>query len=187
MRRSVPLLRSDYIFDPVGNQGHTYGLSFWLPFQGTGVHPNQFSLYELRSNASCSHQTLCWDVRDRSLDYDLLRRHTRDWRSYAGYYLADYYPLTPYSLAADAWIAWQFNQPEQGGGMVQAFRREASSFEVGRFKLRDLDANARYTVTDVDAPEAHSEYSGAELMEKGIRVSATNQPAAVVLLYKKNP
>lgn len=37
MRRAVPLLRSDYIMEPVGNQGHTYGLSLWLPFQGTGT------------------------------------------------------------------------------------------------------------------------------------------------------
>jgi alpha-galactosidase len=31
LRRAVPLLRSDYIMEPVGNQGHTYGFSFWVP------------------------------------------------------------------------------------------------------------------------------------------------------------
>ena len=32
MRRAVPLLRSDYIMEPVGNQCHTYGISFWYPY-----------------------------------------------------------------------------------------------------------------------------------------------------------
>ncbi len=46
MRRSVPFLRSDYIFDPVANQCHSYGLALWLPYNGTGTGPRQFSLYE---------------------------------------------------------------------------------------------------------------------------------------------
>ena len=37
LRRAVPLLRSDYIIEPVGNQCHTYALSFWMPFYGTGT------------------------------------------------------------------------------------------------------------------------------------------------------
>ena len=37
LRRAVPLLRSDYILEPVGNQCHTYGISFWVPFYGTGT------------------------------------------------------------------------------------------------------------------------------------------------------
>ena len=39
MRRSVPLLRSDYQFEPTGNQSQTYGISLWLPYFGTGVGP----------------------------------------------------------------------------------------------------------------------------------------------------
>ena len=39
MRRSVPLLRSDYQFEPTGNQCQTYGISLWLPYFGTGVGP----------------------------------------------------------------------------------------------------------------------------------------------------
>ena len=30
-----------------GNQGHTYGLSFWLPYQGTGCYI--YTIYALRS------------------------------------------------------------------------------------------------------------------------------------------
>ncbi|MEN6308568.1 MAG: alpha-galactosidase [Anaerohalosphaeraceae bacterium] len=38
MRRAIPLYRSDYILEPVGNQGQTYGLSLWLPFYGAGYN-----------------------------------------------------------------------------------------------------------------------------------------------------
>ena len=37
LRRAVPLLRSDYIMEPVGNQCHTYGIAFWYPYYGTGT------------------------------------------------------------------------------------------------------------------------------------------------------
>jgi alpha-galactosidase len=187
MRRSIPLLRSDFIFNATGNQGHCYGLSFWLPYQGTGTSPAQFSLYDLRSNATCPNQIPCWDLRDRNLNYDFLRKAISTWRSYAPYYMTDFYPLSQYTLSSDGWMAWQFNAPEKNSGMVQAFRRENSAFEVARFKLKGLEASAHYVVTDVDAPETSQEYSGTELMEKGLRVTMTNQPAATVLIYKKKP
>ncbi|MCX8107730.1 MAG: alpha-galactosidase, partial [Verrucomicrobiae bacterium] len=37
MRRAVPLWRSDYAYEPIGHQCMTYGLSFWLPYFGTGT------------------------------------------------------------------------------------------------------------------------------------------------------
>jgi alpha-galactosidase len=39
LRRGVPFLRSDYQFEPVGQQSRTYGISFWLPFNGGGITP----------------------------------------------------------------------------------------------------------------------------------------------------
>jgi len=186
MRRSLPFLRSDYIFDVTSNQGQTYGLSFWLPYQGTGTAPGQMSLYELRSNMSCLHDTPCWDVRNRSLNYEFLRKVIHQWRDYAENYYGDYYPLTPYSSTLDSWIVWQFDRPEKDTGMVQAFRRDGSVYEAARFRLHGLDEKARYTVTDIDNPGAKQEYDGRELMEKGLRLDTTNQPAALVFVYKKN-
>jgi alpha-galactosidase len=42
-----------------------------------------------------------------------------EWRLYADLYLGDYYPLTPYTTANNAWVAWQFDRPESGRGMAQ--------------------------------------------------------------------
>ncbi|MEK7678076.1 MAG: alpha-galactosidase [Verrucomicrobiota bacterium] len=182
MRRALPFLRSDYIQDPVGNQCHTYGLSFWLPYHGTGT--DQTGAYEIRSGMACPHFIACWDLRDRQLDYNLLRRLVGEWRQFADNYFGDYYPLTPYTAANDAWMAWQFDRPERSEGMVQVFRRAQSFYEAARFKLSGLAADARYAVRNLDAPEA-SEITGRELMEKGLYVALLGAPAAAVVTYKK--
>jgi alpha-galactosidase len=144
MRRSVPLLRSDFLFDPTGQQGHTYGLSFWLPFHGTAFSSaSVYDPYSVRSQF-CPHNTCCFDVRDPKLDYALIRRLQAERLAVVRYTLGDYYPLTPYDLGDDAWMAWQYHDPAKGEGAVQAFRRGASVFYGAALLLRGLDPEARY-------------------------------------------
>lgn len=183
MRRAVPLLRSDYIMEPVGNQGHTYGLSFWLPFQGTGTGSGAISPYLLRSTL-VTHFTACFDVRRADLDYDLIRRVLGQWKQYAACYLGDYYPLTAYSLDSSAWMAWQFDVPEKGEGLVQAFRRADSVYEVARFKLRGLDPGAGYVLTNLDSGESETR-TGHELLDHGLAAKIGDQPGSTVITYKK--
>ena len=85
----------------------------------------------------------------------------------------------------DVWIAWQFDRPEPGAGVVQAFRRQDSFYESARFKLRGLDSKARYAVTSLELPGAQQEFTGTQLMEKGLRVELLNPPAAAVITYRK--
>jgi alpha-galactosidase len=183
LRRAVPLLRSDYIMEPVGNQGHTYGLSFWVPFQGTGTGSGALSPYLLRSTM-VTHFTACFDVRRKDLDYDMIRRVLGQWRRYADCYFGDYYPLTPYSLDRSLWLAWQFDLPEKGEGMVQAFRRDQSAYESARFKLAGLNPAASYLVTDLDSGKTNT-LSGRELTEEGLGVAIHNQPGDVVVTYSR--
>jgi alpha-galactosidase len=182
MRRALPFLRSDFIMDPIGNQCHTYGLSFWLPYHGTGS--SLTGAYEVRSGMACPHFIACWDMRNRKLDYDLLRRIVRHWRQYAPNYFGDYYPLTPYSLDQTAWIGWQFDVPEKGEGLVQVFRRNQSVYEAARFKLAGLDPDARYAITNLDSGHAQR-LTGRELLEKGLPVAIKDQPGDAVIIYAK--
>jgi len=181
LRRAVPLLRSDYIFEPVGNQCHTYGIAFWMPFYGTGIISDD--LYHFRS-VMCPHLTACWDVRRKDLDYDAIRGLVAQWKQLAPNLMGDYYPLTNYSLENDVWIGWQFDRPDLGQGMVQVFRRAESIYESARLPLRGLDPGASYTVTDLDS-QSSERLSGRELMEKGLRVSIPGQPGAAVVTYRK--
>ena len=182
MRRAVPLLRSDYILEPVGNQGHTYGISLWIPYYGTGG--NAIDLYMLRS-VMCPGFNSCLDMRRKDLNFDLFRRAMKQWRQYAPNYLGDYYPLTPYSLDSTAWIAWQFDRPESGEGVIQAFRRADSVYDSMQVKLRGLEPDAVYTVTNLDVA-GKKQMTGSELMNGGLSIPIKDQPGSAVIMYKKN-
>jgi alpha-galactosidase len=180
LRRAVPLLRSDYTFEPVGEQCHAYGISFWMPYSGTGsitADP-----YLIRSLAS-PWLTLGVDVTDKSKDWSPLKRLVAQWKRLSSSMLGDYYPLTPYSKANDVWMAWQFDRPDLGQGFFQAFRRADCPVESLTVKLRGLVPSARYEVLNVDGGPPMT-LTGRALMA-GFVVSSPTKPAALVFSYSK--
>ena len=181
LRRSVPLLRSDFILEPTAQQNHTYGIASWIPFYGTGL--NQFDAYSFRS-MMCPAMTACYDVRKKDSDYKAVRRLTAEWREIAQYMLGDYYPLTAYSPNSDIWMAWQFDRPDLKAGFVMAFRRPGSPYESARFKLAGLDPKARYSVKNLDTGRS-SEITGDKLMDEGITLTLKEQPDSAVMVYKR--
>lgn len=182
LRRAVPLLRSDYIMEPVGNQGHTYGMASWVPYFGTGG--SAIDAYATRS-VMCPAYNACIDMRKKDLNYAEARRLFASWRQFAQYMLdGDYYPLTKYSLDDDTWMAWQFDCPDKGEGVVQAFRHANSPYEAIRVRLHGLSPDAVYTLTNVDK-DGTLEKTGRELVEQGLLLTAEKQPEALVILYAK--
>ena len=126
LRRAVPLLRSDFqgggpdnVTRFAGNQGHTYGLSLWVPYCGTGEYFNNG--YSVRSHF-CQGMGIGYNPAITPVDSPRLKKTLADWRAVVNKFYGDYYPLTPYALSEEAWMTWQFNRPENGTGMVQAFR-----------------------------------------------------------------
>jgi len=181
LRRAVPLLRSDHIFEPTAQQCHTYGLSFWVPYHGTGTR--DVDPYHFRSTM-CSGVIPCWDVRRPDLDYGLLRRLIGEWREIAPCFAGDYHPLTPYARTEDAWVAWQFDLPDAGRGVVQAFRRPESPESRLRLRLRGLAPQARYAVRDLDAGTEEVR-TGAQWEEEGLEIVRDARPAAAVFVYRR--
>ena len=184
LRRAVPLLRSDYIMEPVGNQCHTYALSSWFPFYGTGT--SKTDPYLVRS-VLCPHFIAVWDMRDDQIDFEALRRMIDEWRVFAPNFMGDFYPLTPYSLAEDAWIAWQFDRPETGQGMVQAFRRAESDCVSMTLPLQGLDPDAAYTVENVFDPGSPQRITGRRLLDEGLPIHMEDRPGTACFTYTKRP
>lgn len=182
LRRAVPLWRTDYILEPVGTQCCTYGISFWIPFHGTGV--KDADPYLFRSMMS-PYPNCLWDARRTDLNYDELRRLTSQWRAVADCYAGDYYPLTDYSLSRTDWIGWQFHRPDTGKGMIQVFRRENSIYRAVDMTLRGLDPEATYRVTDQDRPAEPREIRGQALLEQGLPVEITTRPGSVLFTYER--
>lgn len=185
LRRGVPLWRSDHPFEPTHMQMQTYGMALWIPYFGTGV--NSVEPYLFRSQMTPAIGIGLEPGRQED-GYNRFRRLVDQWRRIAPYYYGDFYPLTPYQTENSAWMAWQFDVPETGEGMVQAFRRPESAFLTARFRLRGLDPATRYLVTDLDEPAtaAGAEWTGRDLMEPGLPVTIASKPGAMVITYRRS-
>jgi len=186
MRRAVPLLRSDFQHSTMqgvveGNQGHTYGLSSWLPWQGSGVY--FIDAYSVRSFLLPGFDVIPpgnWAQSDASRA--AVKAGYDECRKVAPLMFGDYYPLTPYSLDPDKWIAWQFLRTDLGEGLVQAFRRADAKDETLAVRLHDLEPEARYEVNDFDGGKVTR--TGRELMA-GFVITLKAKPAAAVLTFRK--
>lgn len=137
----------------------------------------------MRSNIA-PWSAFAWDTRKDELDYDLIRRHLTELRKIVPYYWGDFYPLTGWSLEEDIWMAWQFDVPEKGEGMVQAFRRPKSPTESASYKLRGLNPKAKYELVDFDSGP-RTQMTGAELMGRGLTVTMKQAPWAAIITYKR--
>lgn len=177
MRRAVPLLRSDLAVGPLGattvdaEQGHTFGLSSWLPFAGSVSRTS--TKYDYRSYYLPSFVMPGTDPAARTTAY-------AEWRRVIPCMLyGDYYPLTSYSLASTAWIAWQFDYPEKTNGVVQAFRRATSPDPMLTIRLQGLDDLRVYSVQDFDKGDL-GKYSGRELMTYGLTLQLNQRDSAII-------
>ena len=209
--RAVDLSRADYPVspdaDPIGNQLSTEGLAYWRPHYGTILQMRPRDNYHFRSGFAPGLSFALFNAagtKDQvgsfipaDFPFDWLRTQVERLKRVRPYYYGDYYPLLPCSANADCvagagdersaafeWAAWQFNLPDEGDGMVQAFRREKSDAGAKNLRLRGLDAAATYEVTDLDAGVPNT-VTGKDLMESGLNVEVAGEPGAAIILYKK--
>jgi alpha-galactosidase len=129
---------------------------------------------------------LAGNMRNKGLDYALARKLIGQWRQVVPDLFGDFYPLAGYSTANNVWMAWQFDRPEQGAGVVQAFRREKAPGESIRVKLQGLDPNLVYTLGNLDSAGT-AKMTGRELREQGLPVTIKDRPGAALITYKRTP
>lgn len=170
-RRSIPLWRSDYnCMDGEGNskpdileatQSQTYGLSFWLPYNGTCAYVD--GEYADRTNIiSCSQRLGYQDVRK--------------------YMVGNYYPLDNGGLDTEKYLAMQFDNNAQSGTAL-IYKRENVSESTYMLKLSGLKADKMYEYYDYDNPNVKHEKSGKELMTSGVELKIEETPKAVIIIY----
>lgn len=178
LRRAVPLWRSDHAYEPLAMQQLTYGIAHWIPYFGTAINSSDPYIFWSQATPATSV-----GPEPQRVDPALMRL-LGQWRQVADNFYGDFYPLTPYVTDSSAWMAWQFDRPGKGQGMVQAFRRPGSPFESARFRLRGLDRGARYTVENVNGGAAAT-LTGRELAEAGLPVHIETSPGAAVMVYRR--
>jgi alpha-galactosidase len=177
--RSAPLWRTDYQYgEPNGYQCHTYGLNFYLPIHGTG--PSSADNYNFRSGLLGAMTTglCCRPIAD-------IRKTIRDYKELRPYFYGDYYPLTSSENYTDdnIWLAYQLDRPEQGDGIVLAFRRKDSLQESIPVRLSGVNDGQTYELYDEDS-QTRERKSGSEL-KTGIVLRIPAAPGSLLIRYKK--
>ena len=191
---STPFWRTDYPNTSTAKQCHTFGMLSWVPLNATGhLTLCRAGDYEFRSTMSSSvvfsflqHDGETWRVEPPPADYpwDKVETMLTQYRDIRKYFLGDYYPLTEYSQAEDAWMVYQLDLPETGEGLIVALKRPLSSLTMGSFALKALDRHARYQIADLDSGKSET-VSGAFLTDDGLRIALTQSPASCLIGYRR--
>ncbi len=180
LRRSVPLWRSDECWKPIPEQCHNFGLSQWIPLHGMGsisVEP-----YGFWSGMGTSF-SVALNLRDQKV-IEPASRLLNQYRSVKPLLESDFYPLTPYSLEENVWMAWQYDVPEKSQGLIQAFRRSACETASMTFKLHGLEAEAKYNLVHIDGTIV-TQLSGKQMMNDGFPITLEKKPDVAVIRYEK--
>jgi alpha-galactosidase len=179
--RSIPLWRTDYQYwEPNGYQCHTYGLHFFVPASGTGNgDPRK---YWFRSAAMGGAVVMGWELTP-GFNLNAALEDVAEFRETRGYFYGDYYPLTPYATGDDAWAAFQWDRPEEGDGIVAAFRRPLAQQSTIEVKLAGLDPGADYEVSYEDYGITVVK-TGRELAA-GLTLKIPEAPASLVVKYRR--
>jgi alpha-galactosidase len=188
--RATPFWRTDGPRDAIAHQCHTYGLMPWVPLSATS-QDREGDDYEFRSSM-CSALCINWahsgdgpcERLPENFPFAWAKTALDQYLELRQYYYGDYYPLTGYSQATDAWMAYQLDGPAPGKGLVVALRRPDSPYLSARFILHELDARASYRVTNLDTKQQVTS-SGTELLNKGLEVVLQKQPDSALLLYER--
>lgn len=190
LRRSIPLWRSDcqciWDRDPEFAQTHNTGISWWIPYSGTGTGCVMGDIYRIRSCYSAALSTCYWGYEDWDITndqpFDWVRKSNSEYKKARPYFSCDYYPLTPPSIDDGSWTAWQYDRPERHDGIVMAFRRPESPCETARFELGSLKPGRLYRFEDADTGEIIEAFSD-ELIKNGFKVTLAEKRSSKLYFY----
>lgn len=189
MRRSVPLHYSDH-----GYGNHPVKLAFhhtlyeWLPYfkevtlswdiGGNARFDHRIDSYSYHCGmAPMLFPTL--DIRRDDYDYALAKKMIAIWRRASGLILyGDYYPHAPFHRNAKEWVAWQFDCPEKGCGLVQGIRFSESPEATLTIHPKGICPGAMYFFENTETGETR-DISGEDLIRAGFTFSLPARSGAI--------
>lgn len=191
--RSTVFSRTDFVGSLLANQCHTYGLLRWIPMNATlGGKLSAHNDYRIRSGITtgfCYALFVEGDNPQGATDYnnfpfEEIKRSLDQYLSIQKYFYGDFYALTEYTQANDAWMAYQFDLPESGEGLVVVIKRPLSNYTQALYPVHALEAQGKYEITNLDSGEKFV-MGGTELSSKGVNVQLPAQPDSTLLCYRR--
>jgi alpha-galactosidase len=178
--RAINLTQSDYCFHPTAAQCQTYGISFFIQLHTTPCSAvDKYGFRSFLSPGTC----LSWDLSDPNFPAEQAREDIALAKRVRPYFFGDYYPLTPYSIKENIWLAYQFHRSDLDEGVVFAFRRPSCLSSKLTLSLGGVRQDAEYQVENVDTG-AKEQHRGLELAS-GLQLMSEQKPGSVVLIYRR--
>lgn len=189
MRRSVPLHYTDY-----GYGDHPVKLAFhhtlyqWIPYFKESTVSWDISGYARFDHRVGSYSYHCGlapmlfvtlDIRRDDYDYPLALKMIAIWRRASDLILySDYYPHTPFHRSAEKWVAWQFDCPETGCGLLQGIRLPAAPEETLTIHPKGIHPDAVYLFENAETGETR-DIAGEELIHDGFTFALPARSGAI--------
>lgn len=197
MRRGIPFMRSDY--DRTNSAlrlSQTSTLCKWIPFHGSCTKETAGQLETSKGAGSSPYVNRASFLpvynygeaftHNPALDFDLMRRNFREWKSVRHLLVKDFYVLTPWHSEFDrfGWTAFAYDDSELGESLLLAFRMEDCRAETFTARLPFADPYAVYTVENADTGASET-VSGAGLRD-GYPVTLKETKSSAMFRIRKN-
>ncbi len=196
LRRSVPLHYTDYGYGihPVKLAFH-HTMYAWFPY-----FKESALSWDIGRRARFAHRvdsysfhcgmaplfSTALDIRRDDYDYALAMRMIDIWRRASELLLyGDYYPLTAFHRSAEKWVAWQFDSPETGYGLIQGIRLPACPEETITVRPRGICGTSAYVLENSETGETE-EKPGSTLIRHGLTLALPKRSAAIWFYRRKN-
>ena len=194
MRRSAPLHCTDFGYgDPPVKLDFHRTIYEWFPYfkdvtlaWDRGVQDRFDSGCDTYAYhcALAPMLTPALDIRREDYDYVLAGKMIELWRRVAGMVLTgDYYPHSPSRRDGRGWVAWQFDCPESGCGLVQGIRFPATEEESIVVRLKAVSPDASYHFENGETGESMN-IPCDRLARDGFRLALAPR-TGVIWLYRK--
>jgi alpha-galactosidase len=161
-------------------QCQTYNLNFYLPLHST--YSWDADVYGCRSAATAG---FCgeWDILAPQFPLAKERACIREITDNRPYWTGDYYPLTPWTIDADRWMAWQLHRADLDAGIVLAFRHKDSPYSTLQVEMHGLKLTQEYRVQFIDDQHhvVNKNLTGRDLCASELRIPARH--ASLLIRY----
>lgn len=191
LRYSVSFFRSDsdIVLNPPATVSKINALNKWIPFGGVLFgrvvdtdSTNPRDKYQWRSTYS-SHISVPLQFRNLNEDtWKLLEWGLEEFEKYKEYVFYDFYELTPWKplYVEDQWVSRMYYDKTLKKGVLETFNFPKTGETSTVVKLKGLDPNQYYSLTDPDGINGVSIIKGKDLMN-GYRIYL--QPRSSSLLW----
>lgn len=190
-RRFHTFVISDFNADPALLRFHLHGINYFLPgnyhflaytlpapYQ-RNFQPDDLGFQSLFGGAfGVSGRIDLWPQAMQ----EMARKHVRVWKSLRRYLVADYYPLTTQPVEMESWSGWQFHDPADQSGFLQAFRTGTRD-STHKFFPRGFDIGSSYRFVDLYDGSTWT-LSGRQAMENGIEITQQRMSSRILKYHK---